>query len=36
VNYVLGTRSLWVFDFDGTLSPIVPERMIAILRGGTT
>jgi len=26
VNYMLGQRSLWVFDFDGTLSPIVPER----------
>ncbi|MHB1025610.1 MAG: trehalose-phosphatase [Desulfobacteria bacterium] len=23
---MLGQRSLWVFDFDGTLSPIVPER----------
>ena len=26
MNYTLGSRSLWVFDFDGTLSPIVPER----------
>ena len=26
MNYMLGQRSLWVFDFDGTLSPIVPER----------
>lgn len=26
MNYVLGPRSLWVFDFDGTLSPIVPDR----------
>lgn len=26
MNYILGSRSLWVFDFDGTLSPIVPER----------
>jgi trehalose-phosphatase len=23
---MLGPRSLWVFDFDGTLSPIVPDR----------
>lgn len=23
---MLGRRSLWVFDFDGTLSPIVPDR----------
>jgi len=26
VNHMLGRRSLWVFDFDGTLSPIVPDR----------
>ena len=26
MNYVPGNRSLWVFDFDGTLSPIVPDR----------
>lgn len=26
MNYVPGRRSLWVFDFDGTLSPIVPDR----------
>jgi trehalose-phosphatase len=26
MSYVLGRRSLWVFDFDGTLSPIVPDR----------
>jgi trehalose 6-phosphate phosphatase len=26
MNYMLGPRSLWVFDFDGTLSPIVPDR----------
>lgn len=26
MNYTLGPRSLWVFDFDGTLSPIVPDR----------
>lgn len=26
MNYMLDPRSLWVFDFDGTLSPIVPDR----------
>jgi trehalose 6-phosphate phosphatase len=26
MNYLLGSRCLWVFDFDGTLSPIVPDR----------
>ncbi|GAB4239615.1 MAG: trehalose-phosphatase [Deltaproteobacteria bacterium] len=26
MNFTLGQRSLWVFDFDGTLSPIVPDR----------
>lgn len=26
MNYMLGKRFLWVFDFDGTLSPIVPDR----------
>ena len=26
MNCILGQRSLWVFDFDGTLSPIVPAR----------
>ena len=26
MNCVPGRRSLWVFDFDGTLSPIVPDR----------
>jgi len=31
VNYILGQRSLWVFDFDGTLSPIVPDRSEARL-----
>jgi trehalose 6-phosphate phosphatase len=31
VNYVLGRRSLWVFDFDGTLSPFVPDRTEARL-----
>jgi trehalose-phosphatase len=31
LNYVLGTRRLWVFDFDGTLSPIVPDRTEAWL-----
>jgi len=31
VNFVLGRRSLWVFDFDGTLSPFVPDRTAARL-----
>jgi len=31
VNYVLGRRHLWVFDFDGTLSPFVPDRTEARL-----
>jgi trehalose 6-phosphate phosphatase len=31
VNYVPGHRSLWVFDFDGTLSRIVPDRRAAWL-----
>ena len=31
MNYTLGQRSLWVFDFDGTLSPIVPDRTEARL-----
>ncbi|HZL97571.1 MAG TPA: trehalose-phosphatase [Terriglobales bacterium] len=31
MNYQLGPRSLWVFDFDGTLSPIVPDRNEACL-----
>jgi len=26
-----GARRLWVFDFDGTLSPLVPDRSIATL-----
>lgn len=26
MNYMPGHRLLWVFDFDGTLSPIVPDR----------
>jgi trehalose 6-phosphate phosphatase len=26
MNYAPGHRSLWIFDFDGTLSPIVPDR----------
>ena len=26
MNYMLDPRSLWVFDFDGTLSPLVPDR----------
>ena len=26
MNNMPGPRSLWVFDFDGTLSPIVPDR----------
>jgi trehalose 6-phosphate phosphatase len=32
VNYMPGQRSLWVFDFDGTLSPVVPDRNEARLR----
>jgi trehalose-phosphatase len=31
VNYMLGQRFLWVFDFDGTLSTIVPNRSDARL-----
>ena len=31
MNYMPGHRHLWVFDFDGTLSPIVPERAEARL-----
>ena len=31
MNYVLGRRFLWVFDFDGTLSPFVPDRSEARL-----
>jgi trehalose 6-phosphate phosphatase len=31
VNYSLGNRCLWVFDFDGTISPIVPDRDAAQL-----
>ena len=31
MNYVPGHRSLWVFDFDGTLSSIVPDRTEARL-----
>jgi trehalose-phosphatase len=31
VNYVPGHRRLWVFDFDGTLSRIVPDRRDALL-----
>lgn len=31
MNYVPGRRSLWVFDFDGTLSTLVPERTEARL-----
>ena len=26
MNHVPDPRSLWVFDFDGTLSPVVPDR----------
>ena len=31
MNYMPGRRLLWVFDFDGTLSPIVPDRSEARL-----
>ncbi|MGA2226789.1 MAG: trehalose-phosphatase [Syntrophobacteraceae bacterium] len=31
MNDILGNRRLWVFDFDGTISPIVPERNSARL-----
>lgn len=31
MNLILGRRRLWVFDFDGTLSPIVPDRTAARL-----
>jgi len=31
VNYMPGHRLLWAFDFDGTLSPIVPDRAEARL-----
>lgn len=31
MNYYLGNRRLWVFDFDGTISPIVPDRSEARL-----
>ena len=31
MNYVLGNRCLWVFDFDGTISRIVPDRNEASL-----
>ena len=31
MNYMLGQRFLWVFDFDGTLSTIVPNRSDARL-----
>ena len=31
MNYMPGHRHLWVFDFDGTLSPIVPDRAEARL-----
>ena len=31
MNYMPGHRLLWVFDFDGTLSPIVPDRAEARL-----
>lgn len=34
MNCVPGRRSLWVFDFDGTLSPIVPDRNEARLHRG--
>ena len=31
MNYMPGHRLLWVFDFDGTLSLIVPDRAEAPL-----
>ena len=31
MNYMPGQSLLWVFDFDGTLSPIVPDRSVARL-----
>ena len=31
MNSVPGRRSLWVFDFDGTLASIVPDRKEARL-----
>ncbi|HEX9206162.1 MAG TPA: trehalose-phosphatase [Candidatus Deferrimicrobiaceae bacterium] len=34
MNYILGRRRLWVFDFDGTLSRIVPDRHDAVLDPG--
>ncbi len=34
MNRMQGRRSLWVFDFDGTLSPIVPDRNEARLHRG--
>ena len=34
MNYVPGHRSLWAFDFDGTLSPFDPDRTAAAARGG--
>ena len=30
-KHTAGFRRLWVFDFDGTLSPLVPDRSIATL-----
>lgn len=33
MNYMLGRRRLWVFDFDGTVSRIVPDRHEAVLDG---
>ena len=30
-KHTAGSRRLWVFDFDGTLSPLVPDRSIATL-----
>lgn len=34
MNRMPGRRSLWVFDFDGTLSPIVPDRNDARIHRG--